>query len=337
MRYRAHGRKSKSVTADTVSNAVQAVGKGISNLGYPDPRLQPHSDKLHPLLADLFKSLKNEDDPAGRAYPVNIYILQQLPHVLETENPHYGLAENHVCQLCILAFFFLLRPCEYVSGSGDTRSKPFRLCDISFSIGSCVYPALTAPLNEERDIDRFTGVSLTFSDQKNGVKGELIGLGTSGDPDICPVRAAAKIVLHLRQNGAEATLPIYYNRNPINKKWHKVSARMITKALRVAAQRVQHQTGIIPDLVSCRSLRPGGATALLCADIDTDKIMLLGRWRSDAMFRYLRAQAATKTLAQQMFTHGSYTFHPQAFQACDVPRETPTAVRTLLAPAELYD
>ena len=47
----------------------------------------------------------------------------------------------------------------------------------------------------------------------------------------------------------------------------------------------------LPADVSARSLRAAGAMALLCADVDSDRIRLLGRWQSDQMFRYLHVQA----------------------------------------------
>jgi hypothetical protein len=43
--------------------------------------------------------------------------------------------------------------------------------------------------------------------------------------------------------------------------------------------------------VSVRSTRSGGAMALLCAGVDSDRIRLIGRWRSDEMYRYLHVQA----------------------------------------------
>ena len=43
--------------------------------------------------------------------------------------------------------------------------------------------------------------------------------------------------------------------------------------------------------MNARSLRAGGAMALLCGRVDADTIRLVGRWKSDAMFRYLHAQA----------------------------------------------
>jgi hypothetical protein len=44
------------------------------------------------------------------------------------------------------------------------------------------------------------------------------------------------------------------------------------------------------ELISARSMRPGGATALLCASVDADSIKLVGRWKSDSMLSHLLAQ-----------------------------------------------
>jgi len=72
------------------------------------------------------------------------------------------------------------------------------------------------------------------------------------------------------------------------------------------------QHGLQPSDVTARSLRTSGAMALLCANVDTDRIRLIGRWRSDEMFRYLHTQAAplTKDIALRMLTHGSFVLIP---------------------------
>jgi hypothetical protein len=51
---------------------------------------------------------------------------------------------------------------------------------------------------------------------------------------------------------------------------------------------------------------------MLCARIDTDTIRLIGRWRSDAMLRYLHLQALphTGTIAASMVTRGTFTYRP---------------------------
>jgi hypothetical protein len=52
--------------------------------------------------------------------------------------------------------------------------------------------------------------------------------------------------------------------------------------------------------------------ALLCADVDPDKIRLLGRWRSDEMLRYLHVQALpiVTPFASLMVRHGYFSFIP---------------------------
>jgi hypothetical protein len=59
-------------------------------------------------------------------------------------------------------------------------------------------------------------------------------------------------------------------------------------------------------------MRAAGATALLCAQVNTDIIQLIGRWRSYEMLRYLHVQAepVMRHFAQQMLNHGSFTMHP---------------------------
>ena len=57
--------------------------------------------------------------------------------------------------------------------------------------------------------------------------------------------------------------------------------------------------------------------ALLCANVDTDIIRLLGRWRSDEMLRYLHLQAEPimRNFAPKMLSGGAFVLLPNA----DVP------------------
>jgi hypothetical protein len=94
-------------------------------------------------------------------------------------------------------------------------------------------------------------------------------------------------------------------------------------AMGIASSQLEAQTGIDASLLTARSLRPGGATALLCAGVDSNVIQLRGCWKSDAMLRYLgiAAHAHNKNLAA-----GHYTFAPHTFtsdHAQPVPNEAP--------------
>ena len=100
----------------------------------------------------------------------------------------------------------------------------------------------------------------------------------------------------------------------------------ITNALWWAAKRIEDRTGIPHHLISAtRSLRPGGATALLCANVDKQSIQLLGQWKSDAMLRYLHVHSmnATQWFSAAMLKHGAFTFdHMPEDDPSILPRET---------------
>jgi hypothetical protein len=78
----------------------------------------------------------------------------------------------------------------------------------------------------------------------------------------------------------------------------------------------------LPNDITAKSLRAGGAMALLLAQVDTDVIRLIGRWRSDEMLRYLhlQAQPVMKNFARRMLQGGVYTLLPgQDVPPLDVP------------------
>jgi len=59
-------------------------------------------------------------------------------------------------------------------------------------------------------------------------------------------------------------------------------------------------------------MRGGGAMALLLSNVYTDRIKLLGRWRSDAMMRYLHttARPLMQHFATSMVANGEYAQIP---------------------------
>jgi hypothetical protein len=87
---------------------------------------------------------------------------------------------------------------------------------------------------------------------------------------------------------------------------------MLTQRIRHTCIALGPTIGITAADVSIRSLRSSGAMALLCAAVNSDKIRLLGRWKSDEMLRYLHVQAMpiVAPLATLMVQHGYFTFIP---------------------------
>ena len=56
---------------------------------------------------------------------------------------------------------------------------------------------------------------------------------------------------------------------------------------------------------------------MLCTDIGTDHIQLIGQWHSDEMFSYLHAQAfpIPRNIAPLMFQTGTFTLIPNSAHA----------------------
>jgi len=175
-----------------------------------------------------------------------------------------------------LGFFFLLRPGEYAS-TNNPDATPFRLCDVHLLLHQRRLDIYTCP---EHELDHATHLALEFTNQKNGVRGELVGLGRSQHPILCPVSAMICRLKHLRLHNAPLTAPIYTVFAPTPT---AITTSELTQRLRQACITIGATVGISADDISIHSLRSSGAMALLCADVDTDKIRLLGRWRSDEM------------------------------------------------------
>jgi hypothetical protein len=334
----------KPVRAGTVAKALLAVGKGIAALGQPDPRKQTAGAKeYHPLLEDFLGSLTAADDPTTRAHPANVTIIEHLPNVLDTEHATEGRANSHTIDLIVVGFYWLLRPAEYlytgVDPRGKGRSKPFRLQDVTFMVDGRPVIASDASLNDWNETQP-TRAYLKFYDQKNAVQGEHVSHAATTHPLLCPCKALARICAHLRAHACASDTPIYtyYDSNRVAR---HVTPKYVTNALRHAATSLVGLTGIPPNLLSARSLRPGGATALLCAGVDANIIQLLGRWKSDAMLRYLHVAVAAnlEPFSSRMLDAGRFTFAPNAYNDRihhPVPREAPRNFVEALEHEERY-
>ena len=148
--------------------------------------------------------------------------------------------------------------------SGDAK-HPFCLEDAEIKIGHQhifdVHLATVAQLLSA------TFSSLTFTTQKNGVKGEKLSHATNGQPFACPVHAITCHIIPLNHHHAppSTSLHIYYDKND---KRRAVSSSMITSLLRAAVISVTLPTANI----AAWSLRASGAMALLLGSLDPDKI-----------------------------------------------------------------
>ena len=305
------------VRARTVEDALRHVAQTLAGVGAPDPRLNRFGDVDYRLQA-LLQAWRRHDPPPARVKPLPLSLIR-----LAVSRAPLTCAPSQAAAAClIIAFYFLLRPGEYAGAPSPSSDDLFRVADVGVWIGHRRLDPLTSP---PADLLAATFVSLTFTNQKNGVRGETIGHARSGHPSLCPVVAIVSRLLHLRQHGASPSSPLnaYYMRG----RAYFVLPADITTLLRHTARQAPPEWGLNPSDISARSTRAGGAMAMLCAGIDSDRIRLIGRWRSDEMYRYLHVQAQPimSGVATAMLRGGDFRLNLPSLPAPAAPVVPPGA------------
>ena len=114
---------------------------------------------------------------------------------------------------------------------------------------------------------------LTFDNQKNGVQGEVIGLGLSGDPLLCPVKAITHWALHLcqHQGSPQTPLSLCYS----NTCWKPVRPTNVSAILKQTVTYLVLALGFCASDVSACCLWAAGANTLLNARINPEVITLI--------------------------------------------------------------
>jgi hypothetical protein len=221
--------------------------------------------------------------------------------------------------MAVIGFFFLCRPGEHTKNKTNT---PFNLCDIRLYRNGNELPWRDLYGSPKiTDCDTATAASLTFTTQKNGIKGEVITHGMTGDPLFCPVRALVRRIIAHSLVQTPVAMPICtyppdrMQTRSQSAKRKFVTSRALTELLRMGVRLARATNPNLPiheSDIDARSLRASGATALLCAGVDQTKIKLLGRWRSDAMLQYLHIQfnPVVCQFARKMLDEGDFANIP---------------------------
>ena len=281
----------RPVRSRTVEDAVRSVGQAFSALGAPDPR-ESAPNRIDFRIQRQLRGYKRGDPAPARVRPIPMASLREAQRIADSTIA--SARERALADLMWIAFYYLLRPGEYLK---TTSEHAFTLSDILVRHHQTEYKATHIPIAL---LPQITYAGLTFNEQKNGVKGEVVGLTPSGDSQACAVRALGRRVHHLRIHNASPSTKLYTYYDAQHRQ-HHLGSTQLTEYLRLACQ----ITGQPPNTVSARALRATGATALLQGHVPIQLIQLLGRWRSDEVFRYLHTQSQPlmAPLATTMLQH----------------------------------
>ena len=302
----------RQIRSATVSDYLTSVGQRFASMGADDPRLNKYG-KIDFRLARQARCWKKRDKPSVRVKPIPVTIVMAvLMHAL-VNSP--SMEKEAVANMVCIAFFYCMRPGEYTGTTTDDQA--FALDDVAVFIGS---RRLNNEFCSDLELTAATHTTYCFTEQKNQHKGDVIAHATSGDMLCCPVKATVRQMLLHRKERRKRNKPYdgtvklasYYNSKGVNV---PVKHSQITKVLQTHATLLQHITGVEPKEYTARSLRAGGAMALLLGGCDDTIIKLQCRWHSDSMMEYLHQSALPvfKQLASKMFSNGGHSFPPNSF------------------------
>ena len=290
------------VTVQSVSKALRAVAQKYVLDGHPDPRKSsPAQQSLNLPIAHLLKKYHDEDPPPEPKLAVPMSTIKKIAR-------KYNMTDHHraVADLCIIAFFYLLRVGEYTMTTPAAqrlkRTISLRKCDIRlWHKGKLLDPSAPLPILLAAD-----SATICIAHTKNGTKGAVVHHEAIGGA-WCPVAALARRLHNIKQGSPTCPISMCFH---LDKQPTRVSDRDITVAVRWGAVHDGLLSrGYALNRVSSHSLRAGGAMALKLAGESSDTIMRVGRWTSLTYMTYIHAQigALAKGLAWRMLQH--HTFH----------------------------
>jgi len=294
--------RGNQVKANSVQDAVAAIGKTFELAGLPNPLYPTNGNKYHLRIARQLESFRRTDPPARPqlAVPVGIpnWIFRssrgsQCPQV------------QAIGELSLMAFYFLLCVGEYTQATTQcsTRTQAFRLQDVKFYKNQA--PITFKDLLANPCLPDL--VRLKIDNQKNGRRGQIISHHAISI-DCCPVKAvAARVCALLVAGAAPATLICAYQPSPQSPLLY-ISNDNIVTAVRTAIKHSRVTKDYDPEGVGSHSLRAGGAMALFQSGADATTIMKLGRWTSTAFMSYLHEQVdvLSRGAANRMATEIAY-------------------------------
>ena len=235
-----------------------------------------------------------------------------------------------MADLTIGAFFFAMRSCEYSTVKERGRTKLLTVANVKFySKHRSELPHNDPDLESSAEF-----VTITFEDQKNKKKMETRTQQRTGDPALCPVLAWTRVISRIISSpNTSPSTTVNYFFDPSNPS-QSLKDRLITQDntrvfLRLTAQLLgKDKVGYLPADIGTHSLRSGAAMALFLANESVHKIMILGRWSSDAFLAYIRPQVMEWTSGMsKAMTQSENFFHAPDSQSTPVHQHRDKAHR----------
>ena len=265
----------ESTIRSTISYAAQAFRENDKSNPTRDD-----DGELGVLLSRLYRSFRNKDPAEKQQKALPARVLLEIAKLQHTET------QRAISQLTIGAFYFAMRSCEYVKvpAAEKRRTDIVRLRNVVFRRNAAIIP------HDSPDLHLADFVSITFEMQKKDEKSDRVTQHITHHEIMCPVRAWAAIIKRIRSYpGADDDTPVsaVWRNNRIE----HITSKNIVNAIDNAAEAIGYANlGVEKGDFGTHSIRSGGAMAMALDDVPPFRIMMIGRWSSDAFLKYIRKQ-----------------------------------------------
>ena len=259
-------------------------------------------------MRSLLKAFDNEDPAKNQQRAITPKLLRAMYLMagadgVATQDSEFAI----IAELVIMGYFYAMRSCEFTRTPQRGRTKLIRLRGIVFRDANNV--ELDNKDGRMRaDAER---VTLTFENQKNGLKMDRRTHQRTSDPVLCPVKRIASLVNRIYRTVPFAGPDTTINTVFINERRTQISSTSIRTFMRstCTAKGGKQTFGFDATDIGTKSIRSGAAMGLFLMNIPVQKIKMMGRWSSEAFLVYIRPQVLewTNDLSQNMIQINSFT------------------------------
>jgi hypothetical protein len=307
-----------------VREAASHLAKAFRVNLKPSPIHLEGSAQLQPFARALFQAFENVDPATKRQRAITPKLLRAMYRLAGV-----GLELTHdsplavIAEVAIAGFFFAMRSCECTTTPTPGRTKTIDMLGMIFRDKS-----KKEIQQDSAELSQSEYVSYTFVDQKNKEKNDTRSQQRTSDPVLCPVRRSASLVERIRRLVPNHKPTTTMNTICSNDTVLQLSSEFLRERLRVTCTALGGKPvfGYSAADIGTKSLRSGAAMSLFLMNHSTERIMLLGRWKSDAFLVYIRPQVLewTNNMSRDMILHDSFLDVSGFDQANpDLPRTRP--------------
>jgi hypothetical protein len=202
-----------------------------------------------------------------------------------------------------------MRSCESTTTPKPGRTKTVDMNGVTFLDSN----KREIPQHDHPGIALAADVTLLFADQKNRDKNARRSQKRTDDPVLCPVRRAASLIQRIRRlvsgfSGSTTINTCVYHNGFTTL---QLASGFLRSQLRHTCDTLGGKDvfGYDGNDIGTKSLRLGAAMGLFLANHSTERIMLMGRWLSQAFLAHIRPQVIewTNNMSGDMIRHDSFT------------------------------